>query len=460
MSGRGVLVVQVAWVAATLALMAAWRAEALVLLTALPLVGPLLREVAPSPAVDERQRLEEYRASHLALMAVYALLFLTLVRLQAERGGWPGEWLLLLVLPLVVRAGVSIGRGSGAARLGLVMGVVPGLLWLGFSVLSHGLTAATLSEAWIGGGLLALTAAAWRWPRAGGVLLVLLATTLLVVFVQPLVAQARWAQAGAMLLALVAPPLLAGIAFFAAGTRRPPRDEFADLREASDPVPPPRASRHPRMLGRRGLLAVAALFAGGVAAVTALGAMPGAPAARGDREAGESVAGQRRPDERLSGEREIDGVPCTGRVTYGDNGQLSACTLARDHVFAGGPRLPRGTRFGLDAAGHVTTAFLPATMLIDGHACFGDGSHDPMTAFHPNGRLKFCNLAAPAAVQGVPCDRSTFWKWMRHGGAGLALHDNGTLHDCLAAAEVTVGGRHYRRGEHVVLDRDGVPASQ
>ena len=46
-------------------LAATWKGEALILLIPLAALGPILKEVAPATDIDERQRLVDYRASHL-----------------------------------------------------------------------------------------------------------------------------------------------------------------------------------------------------------------------------------------------------------------------------------------------------------------------------------------------------------------------------------------------------------
>ncbi|MBL8140691.1 MAG: hypothetical protein JNM38_06265 [Acidobacteria bacterium] len=233
MSTRALAWIRVAWIAATLALAALWRGEALALLVPLALLGPLVREVAPPPDQDERQRLEDYRASHIALMSVYALLFLMVAKAQVVEGsGLTAELLVLLAVPLIVRSSISLGRGLGARRAGLTIGFVFGGLWLGFAVLSHGVSVATASEFPIGGGLLALTVVASRWPRLGGALLTMFGGGLLLFFVRPLVGHGAWGQALALTATLVTPSVVTGLLLLAAasGAGAASDDEFKDLR--------------------------------------------------------------------------------------------------------------------------------------------------------------------------------------------------------------------------------------
>ncbi len=196
-------------------------------------------------------------------------------------------------------------------------------------------------------------------------------------------------------------------------------------------------------LTRAGFIS-AGVFAACVLLLVALAAAPrgSEPAARGR-------------SERLDTPREIQGLPCKTRAFFDATGRLTSCTLSRQTTFANGLQLPAGTHVGVDAQQRPDTAFLPANTVLDGHLCVGTGTHDPMTNFHPNGRLRFCNLAEPETIQGIPCQKSSFWIWVTQGGAGTYFHDNGALHRCLLAADVTVEGRTFRKKQHITLDPDG-----
>lgn len=454
MSKRALVVVRVVWLLATLGLMAWWREEALVLLVPLVLLGPLLREVAPPARDDERERLEDYRASHVALMSAYALLFLVFAKQQFVDGtGIAAEWLLMFTVPLLVRTALSIGRGVGARRLGLTVGTIAGTAWLAFSLVSHGLSWATLAEAWIGGGLLLFTFVASRWPRAGGALLACFSIALFSLVARQALGHGQWAFGLSMTALLVLPALMAGLALLVSAPRSAAggRDEFSDLRggasgDATATAAPSAWHRRPRSLG---WIAATAVFLGCTAVLAALSAAPAKATA--------ASTGPRK--ELLKAPRDIDGVPCAVRAFYDASGRLQTCTLSRDHVFPNGLSLPAGTQVTIDAEGRPSTAFLPGVTTLDGHRCIGDGTHNPMTNFHPNGKLRFCNLAEPQVIQGIPCQRSAFWIWITQGGAGTYFHDNGALRECLLADDVNVAGRTYRRREHITLDRDGQPVT-
>lgn len=194
----------------------------------------------------------------------------------------------------------------------------------------------------------------------------------------------------------------------------------------------------------RAVFISAAVFAACVLVLVVLAAAPrgSEPTARGR-------------SERLDAPREIQGLPCMTRAFFDATGRLTSCTLSRQTTVANGLQLPAGTRVGLDAQGRPDTAFLPANTLLDGHMCVGTGTHDPMTNFHPNGRLRFCNLVEPETIQGIPCQKSTFWIWVTQGGAGAYFHDNGALRTCLLSADVTVEGRRFPKGQHITLGPDG-----
>jgi hypothetical protein len=234
MSKRALIWIRVAWIVATIVLMFAWREEALVLFVPLAFLGPLLREVVPPKDQDERERTVDYRASHFALMTVYAVLFLLIAKAQFVDGtGISPDLMLLLAAPLIVRIGLSIGRTTGGRRLGLAIGFTMGGIWLAFTLVSHGLSAASLAEASIGGGILVATAVALRQPRIGGGLLVAAGIALFGLVLR--LHRGDWEMATTMALILAFPPVLAGLALLASAQKAAagPIDEFADLRPAA-----------------------------------------------------------------------------------------------------------------------------------------------------------------------------------------------------------------------------------
>ena len=195
-----------------------------------------------------------------------------------------------------------------------------------------------------------------------------------------------------------------------------------------------------------GIVVSAVVFAASALALFAMEAAPKPAAAKVQEKV-----------ERLESEREIQGVPCMTRVSYDAEGRLRSCVLARDMTFGNGLTLAQGAQVGFDADLLPNRVFLPANTEFDGHMCIGTGSHDAMTNFHPNGRLRFCNLARIETIGGVPCQQSSFWIWVTQGGSGTYFHDNGALQSCLLADDVTVAGRVFKQKGHIKLDRDGAP---
>jgi hypothetical protein len=234
MTRRALIVIRVLWVAATGLLTVAWNSDAWILLIVLPALGPMLREIAPAPDLDERQRVLDYRASHYALIVSYLALFVLFARSWFQLKHEPSiELWLLLLAPLVVRTVIGVARGFGGRKMALILGFVCGALWLAFTTASHGLS----PESAVGLSLIAFTALGIRWPVLGGTLLILAAAVCAIILV-PIGLRntgGDWVQALVMVLALPLPPLLAGVGLIGPRLRPPeaPRDEFGDLRRTT-----------------------------------------------------------------------------------------------------------------------------------------------------------------------------------------------------------------------------------
>ncbi|MCU0621907.1 MAG: hypothetical protein MUC69_10440 [Gemmatimonadales bacterium] len=234
MSRKTLILIRVTWVAVTALLMATWNGDAWVLLLVLPALGPILREAAPAPDLDERQRLVDYRASHWALVVAYLVLFLLFARAWFQlKQEPPIELWLVLLAPLVVRTVLGVVQGFGGRKLALILGFVCGTVWLAFSTASHGVS----PESALGLGLLAFTALGIRWPRLGGALLIAAAIACAAILIPVGVRNTGgdWVFVAVMALALPFPLLLAGVGLIASAVRasRPTSDEFGDLRRTS-----------------------------------------------------------------------------------------------------------------------------------------------------------------------------------------------------------------------------------
>ena len=122
MTRRSLFIIRSLWIVATAALAALWRIEALVFLVPLAFIGPVVSEVLPCRDVDERERNLDYHASHLALMAVYLLVFGLFCRAVFVLGSEPNELYLLLAVPLNAPDGAPLGALVLARSLDLIVG--------------------------------------------------------------------------------------------------------------------------------------------------------------------------------------------------------------------------------------------------------------------------------------------------------------------------------------------------
>jgi len=149
----------------------------------------------------------------------------------------------------------------------------------------------------------------------------------------------------------------------------------------------------------------------------------------------------------------VQGLHLLGRAEFYPDGALEAGTLA-EPVELGRARLPERTLLHLRPDGTPDWCILPADGLLEGHLCQG-GGHDWMTEFHPDGRLMSAGLARVEWIQGIPCDRGTFWTEVFGGGGRTCFHPDGGLARARVARTVQFQGRTLRRGEHVSLDPAG-----
>ncbi|MEW6338594.1 MAG: hypothetical protein AB1625_14500 [Acidobacteriota bacterium] len=160
----------------------------------------------------------------------------------------------------------------------------------------------------------------------------------------------------------------------------------------------------------------------------------------------------------LDAPREVDGVPCTRFVELAPDGRLVSCILERERAF-GPVTLPANTQFTLRPDGSVNDVHLGADASFDSHACLGRGPGAWMTGFHPNGRLRYCFLAADETIDGVPCRHGSVWGEIT-GGVIVEFHDNGRLASCRLAADATVAGARFGKGDRVSLDPEGRPTQR
>jgi hypothetical protein len=165
------------------------------------------------------------------------------------------------------------------------------------------------------------------------------------------------------------------------------------------------------------------------------------------------------PSERVEKLREpriIQNVPCTRYARFDADGRLLSCILSQEHAF-GRVVLPANTqirRFHPD--GSPKDVHLGREARYDGHLCRGEGPGEWMSGFTPDGRLEYCFLVERETIDGVLCERGTFWGEIT-GGVIVRFHPDGRLKTCRLAAGAQVTGRTYRKGERIWLDPQGSP---
>ena len=150
---------------------------------------------------------------------------------------------------------------------------------------------------------------------------------------------------------------------------------------------------------------------------------------------------------------EIQGIPCTGTVTYDDKGKLQSCTLGREDTLSGQP-LAAGTVIHLTPEGILDWCFLQEDTMIQGHLCRGS-EHNFMTGFHPNGTLKTAWLAQDETIDGIPCAKFRFLSSWFGGGDRTSFHDNGRLQFCTLAAPAKIQGTEYAKNTGLAFGPDG-----
>ena len=151
----------------------------------------------------------------------------------------------------------------------------------------------------------------------------------------------------------------------------------------------------------------------------------------------------------------IGGVLCD-RTRYAEvyrSGAVASCPLARDTTI-GMHALPRGTWVQLAPDGRLTSVWLPRDWAVQGHTCRGTGNRGWSVTFHSSGGLAFCYLSDVEMIDGVPCQRGTFWMEMwrfarRSAPLGTSFHQDGSLQQCQAARDFLLVTKTYRKGEIV-----------
>ena len=162
---------------------------------------------------------------------------------------------------------------------------------------------------------------------------------------------------------------------------------------------------------------------------------------------------------RLAADTTIDGFRCaaTGRAyaEFHQDGQLASCPLAEATTVAG-HALPAGTWIQITDAGRLWSVWLPEDTRLAGHLCHGTGYKGWAVRFHENGALMMCYLGAEASIDGVWCQRGTFWNEIRGGTrTSVSFDDSGRFRRCQASRDFEKDGVRVRKWQVVEVDENG-----
>jgi hypothetical protein len=175
-----------------------------------------------------------------------------------------------------------------------------------------------------------------------------------------------------------------------------------------------------------------------------------------------ALAAQQRPVlelRKLTTPAVIADIPCapTGRsyAQFYPSGQLASCPLAVPTVLAG-HSLPAKTWVRLAEGGGLVSVWLPQDTYLGAHLCRGSGDRGWSVEFHPTGALRLCYLAHEEVIDGVPCQKGSFWNELRGGNETVVrFREDGRLERCQAAHDFTRNGVAVRKWAVVHLDATG-----
>jgi hypothetical protein len=155
----------------------------------------------------------------------------------------------------------------------------------------------------------------------------------------------------------------------------------------------------------------------------------------------------------------IDDIHCapTGwsHAQFYPSGRLASCPLAVPTTLAG-HRLPAKTWVRLTEAGRLEEVWLPQDTYLGARLCRGTGDRGWSVTFHPTGALRLCYLAHEEVIEGIPCQKGSFWNEVRGGNqTAVYLREDGRLERCQAARDFTRNGVAVKKWMVVLLDSAG-----
>ena len=133
----------------------------------------------------------------------------------------------------------------------------------------------------------------------------------------------------------------------------------------------------------------------------------------------------------MAQETVIQGYACAkGYAWFYADGRLKECAMALETEF-GEAKAPVGSWVNLREDGRPDFVFLQRDMEIAGYVCRGGNgvlgpTEGAMTGFYPDGKLRYCWLAAARDVQGVPCAGSDMFS----GKSEVDFYEDGKLQGC------------------------------
>jgi hypothetical protein len=390
----------------------------LLLFVAAYLLRPALHEFGlAKQAADERELMIHSRSGNIAFITmVLAAVGFSLWRIAM--GERPEELYELIAIGLAARALTGLVMAGDYRKAGAVIIGAVGVFLSLFVMVDAGLSVATVFGVGVGLVIVGFAFLSRRFPFTTAIILTVL--VLGVIFLFDLY---QFRTAGSTMWLFFVTPLSTAAACLFLG--RAPDDEVVSGKARSIVF---------------GSLAV------GAAAVFAL-LMVNGSGADAKRDRGRTIAVK--PGEVTI----VQGVPCRGSFERYPDGKLKSCVLAREDTLSG-QLFAEGTVVNFTPEGIFDWCFLQEDTFIQGHLCRGE-THGFMTHFHPNGKLKLAWLGRDEVIQGIPCSKFTWFGDVFGGASGVSFHPNGMLNHCKLSKAVTIGGRTFKKGEHVRFDQNG-----
>jgi hypothetical protein len=154
-----------------------------IVLTAVILIAPLIREFRKDTDLDERQIQISHFSSHLTFFVFLALTMFIMINEYYAKGLNPdSQWYMLLIVPVVVKMFISLFQNYGAVVTAKWIGYFFAGIWLIFVILSHGISLEGVIEAIPFILILVIAYFSRLFPRSAGIVFILLACAIIIFF--------------------------------------------------------------------------------------------------------------------------------------------------------------------------------------------------------------------------------------------------------------------------------------